>query len=75
VWKTRAARRGPHDISASGRGRPSSSTPAGRGRATRSAPAASRTEDEIFARKTLDELNAERPLADAFFDYDQVAGS
>jgi hypothetical protein len=29
------------------------------------------TEDEIFARKTLEELNAEGPLADAFFDYDQ----
>jgi peptidoglycan-associated lipoprotein len=29
------------------------------------------TEDELFARKTLDELNAERPLGDALFDYDQ----
>jgi peptidoglycan-associated lipoprotein len=29
------------------------------------------TEEEIFARKTLDELNAEKPLADAFFDFDQ----
>jgi peptidoglycan-associated lipoprotein len=29
------------------------------------------TEDEIFARKTLDELNAERPLGDALFDFDQ----
>ena len=38
---------------------------------TAPAPAAALTEDEIFARKTLDELNAERPLADAFFDYDQ----
>jgi peptidoglycan-associated lipoprotein len=28
------------------------------------------TEDEIFARKTLDELNKERPLADTFFEYD-----
>jgi peptidoglycan-associated lipoprotein len=28
------------------------------------------TEDEIFARKTLDELNREMPLADSFFDYD-----
>ena len=27
------------------------------------------TEDEIFQRKTLDQLNAERPLSDAFFDY------
>jgi peptidoglycan-associated lipoprotein len=29
------------------------------------------SEEEIFARKTLDELNAERPLGDAFFDFDQ----
>jgi peptidoglycan-associated lipoprotein len=29
------------------------------------------TEDEIFAKKTLDELNAEKPLADVFFDLDQ----
>jgi peptidoglycan-associated lipoprotein len=28
------------------------------------------TEEEIFARKTLAELNAERPLGDAFFDLD-----
>jgi peptidoglycan-associated lipoprotein len=35
------------------------------------APAARLTEAEIFARKTLDELNAERPLDDAFFDFDQ----
>ena len=34
------------------------------------APAPAPTEDEIFARKTLDELNAEKPLADAFFDFD-----
>lgn len=38
---------------------------------TAPAPAAALTEDEMFARKTLDELNAERPLANAFFDYDQ----
>lgn len=29
------------------------------------------TEDEIFAKKTVDELNAERPLAQVLFDYDQ----
>ena len=29
------------------------------------------TEDDIFGRKTLDELNAERPLGDVFFDYDE----
>ena len=28
------------------------------------------TEDELFAKKTLDELNAEKPLTDAFFDLD-----
>jgi peptidoglycan-associated lipoprotein len=28
------------------------------------------TEDEIFQRKTLAELNAEMPLADVFFEYD-----
>ena len=28
------------------------------------------TEDEIFAAKTLDQINAEHPLTDAFFDYD-----
>jgi peptidoglycan-associated lipoprotein len=33
-------------------------------------PAAALTEDEIFARKTLDQLNAEMPLADVSFDYD-----
>jgi peptidoglycan-associated lipoprotein len=40
------------------------------------APAAARapaplSEDELFRRKSLDKLNAERPLADVFFDYDQ----
>jgi peptidoglycan-associated lipoprotein len=29
------------------------------------------TEEEIFARKTLEELNKERPLAEVYFDYDQ----
>lgn len=28
------------------------------------------TEEELFARKTLDELNSERPLEDVFFAYD-----
>jgi peptidoglycan-associated lipoprotein len=31
------------------------------------------TEDELFARKTLEQLNAEAPLADVMFDYDQFA--
>lgn len=29
------------------------------------------TEDEIFAKKTVDDLNTERPLVEVFFDYDQ----
>ena len=29
------------------------------------------SEDEIFGRKTLDQLNAERPLADVYFDLDE----
>ena len=29
------------------------------------------TEDEIFAKKTLEQLNAEKPLDDVFFGYDQ----
>jgi peptidoglycan-associated lipoprotein len=29
------------------------------------------SEEELFRRKSLDELNAERPLGDAFFDLDQ----
>jgi len=37
------------------------------------AAAAALTEDEIFARKTVDELNAERPLGDALFDVDQTS--
>ena len=35
------------------------------------APATALTEEELFARKTLEELNAERPLDDALFDLDQ----
>jgi peptidoglycan-associated lipoprotein len=31
------------------------------------------TEDEIFAKKTLQELNAEKPLTDVFFAFDSVA--
>jgi peptidoglycan-associated lipoprotein len=30
------------------------------------------TEDEVFARKTLSELNAEKPLEDVYFDYDKA---
>lgn len=31
------------------------------------------SEDEIFARKTVEDLNREMPLADVVFDYDQFA--
>jgi peptidoglycan-associated lipoprotein len=34
------------------------------------APPRALSEEEIFSRKSLDELNAERPLADVSFDYD-----
>ena len=34
-------------------------------------PAAPLSEEELFRRKSLEELNAERPLADAFFDYNE----
>ena len=34
------------------------------------APAAALSDDEIFARKTLDQLNAERPLSDVYFELD-----
>ena len=35
------------------------------------APPRQLTEDEIFAQKSLDQLNAERPLGDVFFDLDE----
>jgi peptidoglycan-associated lipoprotein len=41
--------------------------------APREAPARVPTEDEIFAGKTLEQLNAEKPLADAYFDLDSQA--
>jgi peptidoglycan-associated lipoprotein len=31
------------------------------------------TEDEVFAKKTVEQLNAEMPLGDVLFDYDQFA--
>jgi peptidoglycan-associated lipoprotein len=34
-------------------------------------PAAPLTEEQIFQRKSLAELNADRPLGDAFFDYNK----
>jgi peptidoglycan-associated lipoprotein len=36
------------------------------------APAPAPTEEEIFARKTLDELRAERPLADVYYAFDSA---
>ncbi len=30
------------------------------------------TEDQVFSAKTLDQLNAEQPLGDAFFDFDSA---
>jgi peptidoglycan-associated lipoprotein len=30
------------------------------------------TEEQIFAQKTLDQINSERPLTDVFFDYDKA---
>lgn len=47
--------------------------PPPRGAASAPAPASAVTlsDEELFARKTLDELNAERPLADVLFDLDQ----
>lgn len=36
------------------------------------APPAPATEDEIFRNKTLEQLNAEKPLGDAFFVYDST---
>jgi len=36
-------------------------------------PAPPLSEDEIFRRKSLADLNAERPLGDVFFEYDQDA--
>jgi peptidoglycan-associated lipoprotein len=35
-------------------------------------PAPTPTEDELFARETLEQLNQRAPLADVFFDYDSV---
>ena len=36
------------------------------------APPRALTEEEIFGQKTLDQLNAERPLGSVLFDYDQA---
>ncbi len=47
---------------------PSPPAPAPAPRATAPAPL---SEAEIFQRMTLDEVNAQHPLGDAFFDYDQ----
>jgi peptidoglycan-associated lipoprotein len=36
------------------------------------APPAPLSEDQVFAQKTLAQLNAEKPLTDVFFDYDKA---
>ena len=36
-------------------------------------PTRTPSEEELFARKSLDELNSEHPLGDAFFDYDKYS--
>ncbi len=36
-------------------------------------PTRAPSEEELFARKSLEELNNETPLGDAFFDYDQYS--
>ena len=41
--------------------------------AARPAPVASLSEAQRFDRTSLEELNSEHPLGDAFFDYDQIA--
>jgi two-component system sensor histidine kinase KdpD len=51
--------------------RPPSPSPAPPAAVARPAAAAPLTEDDLFRRKSVDDLNAEHPLADAFFDYDQ----
>jgi peptidoglycan-associated lipoprotein len=40
-------------------------------RAAREAAPRPLSEEELFRRKSLEELNAEHPLADVFFDYDK----
>ena len=42
-------------------------------RTATSAPVATLTEEELFQRKTLERINAERPLDDVFFDFDEWA--
>jgi peptidoglycan-associated lipoprotein len=52
---------------------PAPPTPAPPPPRTAAAPAATPlTEEELFRRKSLDDLNAEHPLSDVFFDYDQI---
>jgi peptidoglycan-associated lipoprotein len=41
-------------------------------RTAAASPAAPLTEAELFRRKSLADLNAEHPLSDVFFDYDQT---
>ncbi len=51
--------------------RPVSPPPAPRAAVARTSSPAALSEAEIFRRTSLDELNGQHPLGDAFFDYDQ----
>lgn len=53
--------------------RPPAPPPPPPGAAAAPAPVRNLSEEELFNRKSLETLNAERPLADAFFDYNQTA--
>ena len=80
LWSPRPAAQ---EDSTAGCARAAAAAAAGRARATAAATAAAAaaaaaapapaplTEEEVFARKSLDQLNAERPLDDVFFDLDK----
>src|SRR5262245_27406783 len=51
--------------------RPVSPPPVPRQALSRASSPAPLSEEELFRRESLDELNGQRPLGDAFFDYDQ----
>jgi len=52
---------------------PTPPAPPARAAAPAPTPARPLTEEEAFNRKSIDALNAEHPLADAYFDYNQTA--
>ena len=61
----------PLDGDAVGRPRPAAVTAAPPPPLRLASPAAPLSEAELFRRKSLADLNAEHPLSDAFFDYNQ----